>query len=218
MSMTTETELLTECDRRDSHPHLQPSANAQQPHPGGARRPPRCDRGRRVRRRGPLHRADRHGARLRFGRLPAAGRCDVRPRAGSAQPLQPDRPRDAEAREAAAGLDQRPAMGASASLALACDFRIMSEDARMALLFTRIGLAPDAGASYILPRLVGVDPGAGDDDARRRRPRRAGARLGPGESRRRRRRPRGRDARASPSASPPSRAPPGWSSDCCARR
>ncbi len=49
-----------------------------------------------------------------------------------------------------------PAMGASASLALACDFRIMADTARMALLFTRIGLAPDAGASYILPRLIGV--------------------------------------------------------------
>lgn len=48
------------------------------------------------------------------------------------------------------------AVGASASLALACDFRIMADDARLALLFTRIGLVPDAGASYILPRLIGV--------------------------------------------------------------
>ena len=48
------------------------------------------------------------------------------------------------------------AMGASCSLALACDFRIMADDARLALLFTRIGLAPDAGASYLLPRLIGV--------------------------------------------------------------
>lgn len=48
------------------------------------------------------------------------------------------------------------AMGASASLTLACDFRIMADDARLALLFTRIGLAPDAGASYLLPRLIGV--------------------------------------------------------------
>lgn len=48
------------------------------------------------------------------------------------------------------------AAGAGASLALACDFRIWADDARMALLFTRIGLVPDAGATYVLPRLIGV--------------------------------------------------------------
>jgi 2-(1,2-epoxy-1,2-dihydrophenyl)acetyl-CoA isomerase len=48
------------------------------------------------------------------------------------------------------------AAGAGASVALACDFRIWADDARMALLFTRIGLVPDAGATYILPRIVGV--------------------------------------------------------------
>ncbi len=48
------------------------------------------------------------------------------------------------------------AAGAGASVALACDFRIWADDARMALLFTRIGLVPDAGATYILPRLIGV--------------------------------------------------------------
>ena len=48
------------------------------------------------------------------------------------------------------------AAGAGASLTLACDLRIWAHDARMALLFTRIGLVPDAGATYILPRLIGV--------------------------------------------------------------
>jgi 2-(1,2-epoxy-1,2-dihydrophenyl)acetyl-CoA isomerase len=48
------------------------------------------------------------------------------------------------------------AAGAGASLTLACDFRIWADDARMALLFTRIGLVPDAGATYLLPRIVGV--------------------------------------------------------------
>jgi 2-(1,2-epoxy-1,2-dihydrophenyl)acetyl-CoA isomerase len=48
------------------------------------------------------------------------------------------------------------AAGAGASLTLACDFRIWADDARMALLFVRIGLVPDAGASYFLPRIVGV--------------------------------------------------------------
>jgi 2-(1,2-epoxy-1,2-dihydrophenyl)acetyl-CoA isomerase len=48
------------------------------------------------------------------------------------------------------------AAGAGASLTLACDFRIWADDARMALLFTRIGLVPDAGATYTLPRIIGV--------------------------------------------------------------
>jgi 2-(1,2-epoxy-1,2-dihydrophenyl)acetyl-CoA isomerase len=49
-----------------------------------------------------------------------------------------------------------PTVGAGASLALACDFRVASERAKLALLFVRIGLAPDAGASFFLPQLVGA--------------------------------------------------------------
>jgi 2-(1,2-epoxy-1,2-dihydrophenyl)acetyl-CoA isomerase len=45
--------------------------------------------------------------------------------------------------------------GAAASLTLACDFRVMAEHARYAFLFVRIGLVPDAGASWLLPRLIG---------------------------------------------------------------
>jgi 2-(1,2-epoxy-1,2-dihydrophenyl)acetyl-CoA isomerase len=48
------------------------------------------------------------------------------------------------------------AAGAGSSFALAADFRVMSDKAKIAVLFVRIGLAPDAGASYFLPRLVGV--------------------------------------------------------------
>jgi 2-(1,2-epoxy-1,2-dihydrophenyl)acetyl-CoA isomerase len=47
------------------------------------------------------------------------------------------------------------AAGAAASISLACDFRIMAEEARYAFLFVRIGLVPDAGGSWLLPRLVG---------------------------------------------------------------
>jgi 2-(1,2-epoxy-1,2-dihydrophenyl)acetyl-CoA isomerase len=48
------------------------------------------------------------------------------------------------------------AVGAGLSLALACDFRFASTDAKIALSFLHIGLTPDAGASYFLPRLVGM--------------------------------------------------------------
>ncbi len=48
------------------------------------------------------------------------------------------------------------AAGAGASLALACDLRVASEDSSFLQAFTRIGLVPDSGATYFLPRLVGL--------------------------------------------------------------
>lgn len=48
------------------------------------------------------------------------------------------------------------AVGAGLSLALACDFRYAVYDAKLALSFVQIGLTPDAGASYFLPRIVGL--------------------------------------------------------------
>ncbi|HEU0129912.1 MAG TPA: enoyl-CoA hydratase-related protein [Mycobacteriales bacterium] len=47
------------------------------------------------------------------------------------------------------------AAGAGASIAFACDFRIASEKASFAMAFSKIGLVPDTGASWTLPRLVG---------------------------------------------------------------
>ncbi len=47
------------------------------------------------------------------------------------------------------------AAGAGCSLALACDIVIMAADAYLSLLFVGIGLMPDAGATFFLPRLVG---------------------------------------------------------------
>jgi 2-(1,2-epoxy-1,2-dihydrophenyl)acetyl-CoA isomerase len=47
------------------------------------------------------------------------------------------------------------AAGAGASLAFACDIRIAAEGASFLLAFGRIGLVPDSGATWFLPRLVG---------------------------------------------------------------
>ena len=47
------------------------------------------------------------------------------------------------------------AAGAGASLAFACDMRIAAEEASFVLAFGRIGLVPDSGATWFLPRLVG---------------------------------------------------------------
>lgn len=49
-----------------------------------------------------------------------------------------------------------PAFGAGCNLALACDFIVASEEAIFCEVFSRIGLIPDAGGTYLLPRLVGM--------------------------------------------------------------
>ncbi len=48
------------------------------------------------------------------------------------------------------------AAGAGLSLALACDLRIASEKASFHEAFVKVGLAPDSGFSYFLPRLIGM--------------------------------------------------------------
>ena len=48
------------------------------------------------------------------------------------------------------------AAGAGANIALACDIVIASEEASFIQSFSQIGLIPDSGGTYILPRLVGL--------------------------------------------------------------
>jgi 2-(1,2-epoxy-1,2-dihydrophenyl)acetyl-CoA isomerase len=48
------------------------------------------------------------------------------------------------------------AVGAGFSLAMAGDFVLASENAKFAMAYTTAGLSPDGGASYFLPRLVGL--------------------------------------------------------------
>ena len=48
------------------------------------------------------------------------------------------------------------AAGAGASMALACDFRIASERAKLVLAFVKVGLVPDSGALWFLSRMVGT--------------------------------------------------------------
>jgi 2-(1,2-epoxy-1,2-dihydrophenyl)acetyl-CoA isomerase len=49
------------------------------------------------------------------------------------------------------------AAGAGCSLALACDVIVASEDATLIEVFINIGLVPDSGSSYFLPRTVGTN-------------------------------------------------------------
>jgi 2-(1,2-epoxy-1,2-dihydrophenyl)acetyl-CoA isomerase len=48
-----------------------------------------------------------------------------------------------------------PAAGAGANLALACDIVLAAKSAQFLQAFARIGLIPDAGGTFFLPRLVG---------------------------------------------------------------
>jgi 2-(1,2-epoxy-1,2-dihydrophenyl)acetyl-CoA isomerase len=48
-----------------------------------------------------------------------------------------------------------PAVGASMNIALACDIIVAARSAYLQEAFSKIGLIPDAGGTWILPRLVG---------------------------------------------------------------
>ena len=68
------------------------------------------------------------------------------------------------------------AAGAGANLALSCDIVLAARSAKFIESFCRLGLVPDAGGTYILPRLVGSARARGlallGEPSRRNRPRR----------------------------------------------
>ena len=49
-----------------------------------------------------------------------------------------------------------PAAGGGANLALACDYRLASDAASIGQVFHKLGLGPDWGGSYFLPRLTSI--------------------------------------------------------------
>jgi len=52
------------------------------------------------------------------------------------------------------------AAGAGANIALACDIVVAAESASFIQAFSKIGLIPDSGGTYFLPRLVGMQRAA----------------------------------------------------------
>lgn len=50
---------------------------------------------------------------------------------------------------------QGPCAGAGMSIAIAADIIVAARDAYFTQAFTKIGLVPDAGSTYLLPRLIG---------------------------------------------------------------
>jgi 2-(1,2-epoxy-1,2-dihydrophenyl)acetyl-CoA isomerase len=49
-----------------------------------------------------------------------------------------------------------PVYGAGVGIALACDLRIAAGSAKFSVAFIKIGLMPDAGVTFFLPRVVGL--------------------------------------------------------------
>lgn len=48
------------------------------------------------------------------------------------------------------------ALGIGATMTLPCDIRIMADTAKIGFIFARVGLMPELGSSYFLPRLIGA--------------------------------------------------------------
>ncbi|MGF7159791.1 2-(1,2-epoxy-1,2-dihydrophenyl)acetyl-CoA isomerase [Rhodoligotrophos appendicifer] len=49
------------------------------------------------------------------------------------------------------------AVGAGLDMALACDFRVASTKSKFICAYTKIGYPPDAGGSWLMPRVMGIE-------------------------------------------------------------
>lgn len=49
------------------------------------------------------------------------------------------------------------AVGAGLDMALACDFRFAADSARFQCAYTRMAICPDAGGSWLMPRIIGLE-------------------------------------------------------------
>jgi 2-(1,2-epoxy-1,2-dihydrophenyl)acetyl-CoA isomerase len=49
-----------------------------------------------------------------------------------------------------------PVYGAGVGIALACDLRVAAKNTKFSVAFIKIGLMPDAGVTFLLPRVVGL--------------------------------------------------------------
>lgn len=49
-----------------------------------------------------------------------------------------------------------PVYGAGVGISLACDLRVAARSAKFSVAFMKIGLMPDAGVSFFLPRVIGL--------------------------------------------------------------
>jgi len=49
-----------------------------------------------------------------------------------------------------------PASGVGCTLAVSCDIRIASTEAKFGFPFVRVGISPEFGSTYYLPRLIGI--------------------------------------------------------------
>ena len=71
------------------------------------------------------------------------------------------------------------AAGAGANLALACDIVLAAKSASFIEAFCKLGLIPDTGGTWVLPRLIGPARAMGLAMLGEKLPRREGRAMGP---------------------------------------
>ena len=111
-----------------------------------------------------------------LGARPARGRACSADSPTSSRPSSPS----CAARSRCSRRSGAPAAGFGLDLALACDMRLAESGATFTSAFARMGLVPDGGSTFTLPRLVGPGSRAPIPHGRRDGERRARLRARPG--------------------------------------